>query len=100
MWTWLLTAIESIGLNWLYGKAVGLASDFWKYLTSSKAQKENEDQADVVQKLADQIKALIVAGQPVPPELEEKLRNESAKLIALNPPDVTASKLPINSGNK
>lgn len=98
--TWLIGILESVGLNWLYGKAVGLASDFWKYLTSSKEQTENLDQADVVQKLADQIKALIVAGQPVPQTLEEQLRNESAKLISLNPPDLGSSSVSIDSGDK
>lgn len=51
------------------------------YVSRSKLQKDNDTQADKVQKIADEIKLLQANGKPIPPELLEKLRSESRKLI-------------------
>ena len=91
MLTWLLTLVEGIGLNWLYGKATDFISQLIDYFKAKSKISEDQKQAAIVQAIADQIKALLLAGQPIPPELEESLREESQKLITDNPPDVNST---------
>ena len=79
-------------MSWLYkilggvvadiaSKLVAWVSDFIStYFKFSKEKKENEDQAAKVQSIADQIKQLIKDGKDVPPELKDKLREESRRL--------------------
>lgn len=74
-----------VGLNWAWGKISGLF--LWLY-ENFKAKKEykkikeqNSEQAKKVESAADEIKKLLAAGQPVPEELKEKLREESRRLI-------------------
>lgn len=87
---WLVSLATKAGLNWLWGKVSQLASWLylkWQiYLKSREIQKQNDAQAAIVEAIRQQIIALVAAGQPVPPELEEKLIEESRKLndITLN----------------
>lgn len=100
MITWLLSLLEGVGLNWLYGKAVGLITAIVAYFKAKGQQSADQAQAAKVQAIADQISTLIKAGLPVPAALEESLREESKKLISSNPPDtskLTSNKLPNNS---
>jgi predicted transcriptional regulator len=73
-------------LNWLWGKFSGLvlyAIEKYKINEEAKKlQKDNDKQAAVVQRLADEIEQLIRLGQPVQEELKEKLREESRRLVS------------------
>jgi Txe/YoeB family toxin of Txe-Axe toxin-antitoxin module len=74
----------TVFLNWLYGKAAELFL-YLKRLYERKKEYEkieegNDKQARTVQELADQIRELIKAGQPVPEELKEQLREASRRL--------------------
>ena len=81
---WLIAVLEKVGLQWLWGKASGLiVSLFHKYEDYQKAKsigQQNNNQAQVVEDLRQQVIALIKAGKEVPPELRERLLEENNKL--------------------
>ena len=52
-----------------------------EYQKRKEIVSENDKQAAIVEAIADEIKALLKAGQPVPQELYDKLEAESRKLI-------------------
>jgi hypothetical protein len=52
-----------------------------EYQRRNEIVKDNDNQAAIVEAIADQIKALLKEGKPVPPELYEKLKVESRKLV-------------------
>ena len=69
LWDKLLIGISRI-LDWIK-----------EYKTRQDIVKDNDKQAAVVEAIAEEIKALLNAGQPVPLELYEKLKDESRKLV-------------------
>lgn len=71
-------------LSWTWGKVASLIQLFKKLDFLKDVQTKREEQADLVQKLSDEIKALVIAGQPVPDELKEKFRVENAKLLDIS----------------
>lgn len=87
-----MNAILGFIANFFLEKVWGLLRDGVLKLFSlfKRRQKEEEliekkdEQADQVQSVADQIKALIQAGQPVPPELTERLKHEASDLRSIN----------------
>lgn len=83
--SWLTSILAKVGLNFLWEKASGLFSKFFKwvslYYKEYKRKKANEAQADKIEKIRLEIIALMKAGKPVPPELTEKLREENRRLI-------------------
>jgi hypothetical protein len=50
------------------------------YYDQKNEQESDANQVKLVEQLAEQVKAFIKAKQPVPPELEKRLREESRKL--------------------
>lgn len=71
-------------LDWLVTK-VGELVRYLKGIYERKKEyekigEENNKQARTVQELADKIRELIKAGQPVPEELKEQLREASRRL--------------------
>jgi hypothetical protein len=81
---WLVAPV----LNWLLGKATSLVGWIYESIkewwTRRQIAKGNMSQAELVQQIANQIKKLEAEGKEVPPELKEKLREESRKLIAFH----------------
>ena len=61
----------------LFGYIVAFFRRQSKY---EKIEESNDEQAKVIQSVADQIKQLIIEGKEVPPELRERLIAENSKL--------------------
>jgi hypothetical protein len=80
--TWLF---KKVILEFLWQKGQMLLDLLFKWIEEYKKRKEivkeNDKQAAIVEAIAEEIKKLINAGQPVPPELYEKLQVESRKLV-------------------
>lgn len=68
-------------LSWVAGSVSRGISFLVDLFGLKKDQKQNQTQAQIVEDLATEVKKLALAGQPVPEELKEKLRNASRKLI-------------------
>lgn len=76
--------VKKVLVEFLWDKLMAGVQKLSDWITEYKKRKEivedNDKQAMVVEAIADEIKKLLKAGQPVPPELYEKLKVESRKL--------------------
>lgn len=67
----------------LFSKGVKAIKDWWDTRQSYiKIGEDNQKMAESVESISEEIKKLIKAGQPVPQELKDKLREEARKLVA------------------
>lgn len=87
--SWLVSALVKPVLEFVFAKLALGISALTKFIIEYKKRKdivdEKKKQADVVQAIADQIKQLMKEGKPVPPELEQRLLDESSKIIIGKP---------------
>ena len=76
--------VKKVLVEFLWDKLMAGVQKLSDWIAEYKKRKEivsdNDKQAMVVEAIADEIKKLLKAGQPVPPELYEKLKVESRKL--------------------
>ena len=79
--SWLSKIIGSVLSNMLSKIAVKVFKFFDTYFKMSKRQKELNSMATDVEKISEEIKALLKDGKEVPNELKDKLREASKKLI-------------------
>lgn len=77
--------IKKFLAEFLWGKMLAGIEKLMQWILEYRKRKEivseNDKQAAIVEAIADEIKALLKAGQPVPKELYDKLEAESRKLI-------------------
>lgn len=81
---WIVGAV----LNFIWGKLLSGAARLYSWFKERKVRQEivdeNMSQAERVEKLAEEIKFLIKEGKPVPAELEQRLSDETRKLLSDN----------------
>lgn len=81
---WLVSALITPVLNFIFNKVVlgigALIRFITEYHTRKKIVEKDLGQAEVVEKIAEEIRNLVKAGKPVPAELEKRLVDESAKI--------------------
>lgn len=80
----LVSSLIVPALSWAWGKVASLIQLFKKLDFLKDIQTKREEQAELVEKLAEEMKVLIQAGQPVPDELKERFRAENAKLLDIS----------------
>ena len=86
---WLASVLVQPILNFLWAKvalgAVALTAFVAEYIRRKKIVDKNLEQANTVEAIAAEIQALLAAGKPVPPELEQRLVDESSKIVLGKP---------------
>lgn len=79
--TGLLSSMLPAALNWVVGFLSGTFSFFVNFFSLKKTQTARKSQAQTVEELSNQIKALAREGKTIPDELKNQLREESRKLV-------------------
>ena len=81
--TWLVSALITPLLNFVWNKVILGVVELVKWAAERAKRRtivnDNDKQADVIEGIAQQIRDLVRAGKPVPPELEKRMLDESAK---------------------
>lgn len=82
--TGLFSKLLPYALDWVWGKLTVLADYLIEYFSMKKSKTKREEMATTVKEIADEIKRLKLAGEPIPEELKEKLREKSKDLVRSN----------------
>jgi hypothetical protein len=78
---WLASIIGGWLKDWAISAFVAIFGWFKKIAKYKRIEKENESKGAAVESAAEQVKKLLREGKEVPPELKEKLREESRRLV-------------------